>query len=366
MSNVQKRVTEYHTNRAAVIAGTKINMPFSGLSKLLKYVPGIIPGIMYKITSGSGAGKTQFAKFAFVYNPVAFAIKYKVNYHVIYFALEESEEEFIDGLFLYILKRVHGVSVDRFSLNGMGGTMLTASELAFVEQAKAMVKLMMTYVTLIDNKYKPSEMYKECRRIALLNGTFSTDASGKETYTANDSSQIMVVITDHVSLIEPEFDDETQKFIDRPKAMAKWHTDYLRKEITKQWKWVGCNIQQQGLDSEKQVFTNKGDTVINKLLPTMDGLANNREIARDDYVIIGLFAPERFKIDNYLGYPVCEPSTHSANFYDNIRFITLIKNRFGTPNKTLPLYFDGSYNYFEELPPASDKAALQLLVDRIK
>ena len=224
----------------------------------------------------------------------------------------------------------------------------------------------MTYVTVIDDVYKPSQMYKACRKIAEANGNFTTDAKGKETYEANDPSQIMLVATDHISLIEPEFDEETQKFMDKPKAMARWHTDYLRKEITKQWKWVGLNIQQQGLDSEKQVFTNKGDTVINKLLPTMDGLANNREIARDDYVILGLFAPERFKIDNYLGYNICDPAKVSSNFYDNFRAITLIKNRFGTPNKTLPLYFDGSYNYFEELPGPGDTALLQDFVDRIK
>lgn len=363
---VQKRVDEYHSNRAAVIAGTKKNMPFSGLSKLLKYVPGIIPGIMYKITSGSGAGKTQFAKFAFVYQPILFAIKYNINYHVIYFAMEESKEEFIDGMFLHILKRSYGVDVDRFSLSGMGGVMLTASELAFVEKAKYQVKLMMTYITIFDDSYKPTKMFEDCKRIALSNGTFTPNALGHDLYEPNDPSQIMVVISDHISLVEPEYDEESKKFLDRPKAMAKWHTDYLRKVITKQWKWVGVNIQQQSLDSESQVFTNKGETVINKLLPTMDGLANNREVARDDYVILGLFAPERFKIDNYLGYNICDPAKHSSNFYDNFRSISLIKNRFGTPNKTLPLYFDGSYNYFEELPAPSDTTLLQAFVDRIK
>jgi KaiC/GvpD/RAD55 family RecA-like ATPase len=366
MYKVQKRVDEYHRNRREVLAGTKKNIPFAGLSKMIKYVPGIIPGIMYKITSGSGAGKTQFAKFAFVYQPIFYSIKHSINYRVIYFALEESREEFIDGLFIHILMRVFKVKVDRFTLNGTGGNMLTAVELEYVEKAKFYVKQAMEFITVVDNCYTPTQMYNKCREFAEKNGTFTIDSKGMETYKANDPSQVVLIVTDHISLVEEEYDTEKSKFLDQPKSMAKWHTHYQRKIMTKQWGWAALNVQQQGLDSEKQVFTNKGDTVINKLLPTMDGLANNREIARDDYVIFGLFAPERFKIDSYLGYSVCDPAKHSSNFYDNIRFVTLVKNRFGTPNKTLPLYFDGSYNYFEELPGSGETVLLQEFIDRIK
>lgn len=366
MYKVQKRVDDYYKNRSDVLAGRKKNIPFSGLGKLLKYVPGIIPGIMYKITSGSGAGKTQFAKFAFVYQPILFAIKHNVNYRVLYFALEESREEFIDSLFIHVLKRVHKIEIDRFTLNGSGGSMLTQVELDFVEKAKYSVNLIMKHIIVIDNKYKPTDMYNVCRTYAEQEGKFTIDTRGREIYTANDPSQIVLVVTDHLSLVEDEFDEIRNKYLDQSKSMAKWHTQYQRKIITKQWGWAALNVQQQGLDSEKQVFTNKGDTVINKLLPTMDGLANNREVARDDYVIFGLFAPERFKIDKYLGYNICDQSTVSSNFYDNFRAVTLIKNRFGVPNKTLPLYFDGSYNYFEELPGSHETALLQKFIDRKK
>jgi len=366
MYNVQKRVDDYHKNRDDVLSGRKVNIPFSGLSKLIKYIPGIIPGIMYKITSGSGAGKTQFAKFAFVYQPILFAIKYNVNYHVLYFALEESREEFIDSLFIHVLQRVFKVKIDRFALSGNGPVMLTSSELAFVEKAKYIVNSIMDHITVIDNRYKPTDMYNVCRAFAEDHGKFTINAKGREIYTKNDPSQIVLTITDHISLIEEEFEAETNKYLDKGKSMAKWHTHYQRKIITKQWGWAALNVQQQSLDSEQQVFTNKGETVINKLLPSMDGLANNREIARDDYVIFGLFAPERFKIDKYLGYNICDPATVSDNFYDNFRAVTLIKNRFGTPNKTLPLYFDGSYNFFEELPDRSDAALLREFIDRTK
>lgn len=366
MYKVQKRVDSYYKNRDDILTGKRVNIPFSGLSKLLKYVPGIVPGIMYKITSGTGAGKTQFAKFAFVYQPILFAIKHKVNYHVIYFALEESMEEFLDSLFIHVLQRVFKVKIDRFTLASTGGTMLTLTEMAFVEKAKYIVSNIMEHVTVIDNKYKPTDMYNVCREIAEKEGKFIINAKGREIYTPNDPSAVRLVITDHISLVEEEFEVETGKYLDRTKSMAKWHTQHQRKIITKQWGWAALNVQQQGLDSEQQVFTNKGETVINKLLPTMDGLANNREISRDDYVILGLFAPERFKIEKYLGYNICDPATVSDNFYDNFRAVTLIKNRFGTPNKTLPLYFDGSYNFFEELPDRTETALLREFIDRTK
>ena len=96
--SVEDRVDYYKKKRELISSGKYKPMPFVGFPSLTNYVAGIIPGIMYKVTSHSGMGKTQFSKFAFVLQPILYAIKYNINYKVIYFALEESEEEFIDSI----------------------------------------------------------------------------------------------------------------------------------------------------------------------------------------------------------------------------------------------------------------------------
>lgn len=363
-SKVSKRVDFYKERKRLIDSGGFKPMPFPGLPSLTKYVAGIMPGVMYKVTSHSGMGKTQFSKFAFVIQPILYSLKYNIAYKVIYFALEESEEEFIDNLFLHILARKYKLTIDRFAMNGLRDVTLTDIELRAIDQCMGEVEAIMSRVIIVDYCYKPTAIYNKCRAVAEKLGSFSKDSKGNEVYKKNNPNEIVLVVCDHISLIEPEFDVESKTITSHSKAISKWHTDYARKIITKKWGWACLNIQQQSLESEKQQFTAKGDTVINKILPSLDGVANNREVIRDDYVVFGVFSPERYELEKFRGYKITDPSGLDC-FQDNYRSIHVLKNRLGTPNKTLSLYFDGSYTFFEELPVFTDSVKMNLIYKKI-
>lgn len=361
--SVEDRVDYYKKKRELISSGKYKPMPFVGFPSLTNYVAGIIPGTMYKVTSHSGMGKTQFSKFAFVLQPILYAIKYNINYKVVYFALEESEEEFIDSIFLHVLERKYNVPVNRFTLNGLTSSVLTEDELKAIEMAKADVSLIMSYIHVVDYCYKPTKIYDKCREIAKKLGNFKTDARGNEFYSPNDPNELVLVVCDHISLIEEEMDSETKSYLSHSKSIAKWHTEYARKIITKKWNWACLNIQQQSLESEKQQFTSKGESITSKVLPSLDGVANNREVIRDDYVVFGVFAPDRYEIENFRGYKIRDSSDEC--FGDNYRSIHVLKNRLGTPNKVLSLFFDGSYTYFEEMPKPTDLGKIKKLYKTI-
>lgn len=364
MNNVDERLKYYQQRREDILAGKIKPIPFFQMPLLTKYIPGIIPGLMYKITSHSGMSKTQFAKYAFCFQPIFYSMKYKVNFQVLYFALEESEEEFIDGLFLHILKRKYNVSIDRFSLNGTNTSTLTEDQLEAVKKAKSDVAHVMSYIKVIDNCYRPEEIFNKCKDFATKMGKFIINPITKEEeYIPNDPSQVVLVILDHISLIENSYDKETNSFLSHSASIANWHTKMARKIITKKWKWACLNIQQQSLDSGSQQFTSKGDSIINKILPSLDGVANNREIIRDDYLVLGLFSPDRYDLEEFRGYKI---KNDPNAFGDNFRSLHVLKSRFGTPNKVLPLYFRGDYNYFAELPLPTDNVKLQPFYDKLK
>ena len=174
-TNVNERVQYYEQRRTDILSGKIKPIPFFGLPRLNKYIPGIIPGIMYKVTSGSGTGKTNFSKFAFVYQPIFYAIKYGINFQVIYFALEESEQQFIDGLFIHILKRRYKVSIDSFTLSGMTTTPVDQKTLDAIRSAQKEVELIMSYIKIVDNCYTPDSIYKKCRSFAAKMGKFEED-----------------------------------------------------------------------------------------------------------------------------------------------------------------------------------------------
>lgn len=373
MKSLDERIEYYKDRQADISKGIKNNIPFAGFPSLNKKIPGIVPGWLYKLTSHTGMSKTQFTKAAFVYNAIQYCIKYNVAYTVFYIALEESSEEFIDYYLIHLAFIRKGVKIKRDALHGFNDVTLEPSEIKIIEEIREELALHLSYIELIDDKYKPTDIYNEIRLRAINYGEFieyRTPTGGlTEFFKSKIPFHKFLVICDHLSLIEEEFDADTKSMLDLRKSIAKWHTKIARKIITKQWKWSVLNVQQQASESEKQQFTQKGDTITEKLLPSLDGLADNKTVARDDYVIIGLFSPDRYNIKNFRGYHINQEIGVQGNeLKDNFRSVHILKSRFGSPNGTLGLYFDGSVNYFCELPVpvAANEVALQTFYDNAK
>src|SRR5690606_22040275 len=133
--SVKSRVKYFAEQQKGIKAGVVNSIPFHSLKLLNKFIPGIIPGILYKVTSHTGMSKTQFTKFAFVFKPIEFCIKYNIPFTCIYIALEESKEEFIDSLFIYILRTKYNLALNRFKLSGVMSLLLSDNELNIINEA---------------------------------------------------------------------------------------------------------------------------------------------------------------------------------------------------------------------------------------
>lgn len=158
-------------------------------------------------------------------------------------------------------------------------------------------------------------------------------------YIPNNPKEFVIVITDPINLLNPEKSPDSNTL---HLTMGKFSAEYCRKIITKHYKYIVINVQQQGAESEKEQFTYNGQSIESKLEPSLQGLANNKETQRDAQVVLGLFAPDRYEIRNHLGYDI----TKLGNYY---RSLKILKSRFCTPGLKLPLFFDGATNSFKEL-----------------
>ena len=98
---IEKRIQELKKLRQNRIEGKVNCIPFTDtFPKLSQYVPGIIKGYIYHNVAMSGVSKTQFTKYAFIWTPYIYNKLHpesKIDYKIILFLLEESEEEFIDS-----------------------------------------------------------------------------------------------------------------------------------------------------------------------------------------------------------------------------------------------------------------------------
>lgn len=361
-----KHVELIEENKRRVENGTYNCIPFTDkFPRLSTYLPGIIKGVQYKVTASSGVGKTQLTKYMFVRTPYDFIKNHPeagLSLKIIYFALEESKEEFINSMIVAWLAEKHNINIDVLDLQSML-TALPQEVIDKVKEGQEYFEELFNVVEVVDSVSNPYGMYKHLREYSNNNGThYWTQLSLKEAqipkyithaqyeglgeegkkgwkyshYEPNNPNEYVIVITDHISLLAPERGEVLHQ------TMSNWSANYCRKQLTKHWKYVVVNVQQQNSESES-VENFKA----NKLEPSLTSLANNKETSRDDLVIIGLFAPDRYELNKYLGYDI-------TKFRDNFRSIVILKNRIGKPNLKLPLYYDGAINFFKELPSIND------------
>lgn len=358
------------------LAGIKLNkenkekgifnsIPF-GLPSLDKHLPGVMRGMQYLITANSGVGKTQLAKFLFINQPYKFIKAHPelgLKLKVLYFALEESKEEFMLGLISHRLKEVYNISIGVLELRSLGNYILSTEILSKIEQCRDYFKELSQSLDVIDSISNPFGIYKYVRNYAKTHGEFKyrkVIIDGKEEkifdyYEPNDDKEIVVVVVDHYSLLQPENNPDSNTL---HLAMTKFSAEYMRKQITKHYKYCGVGVQQQAADKEKQQYTMTGGSIESKLEPSLDGLGDNKLTQRDALIVLGVFSPERYEIAKHLDYDI-------TILKDNYRSISILKNRIGTPNLKKGFFFNGQTNTFAELPPANS-AEMKVIYEKIK
>ena len=386
IGKVRERLDGLKKIKADKDSGQIFCVPFVNYPKLATSIPGIVPGMITMITAGSGVGKTQVTKALAVREPLEYAVKNNLNLKIFYFALEESQQEFIDTMICNFISARCDIRMDLLTLQGYREKSLEQSSMDLIEKHIDDVEELLERVEIIDSVYNPTGIYKYCRDYADKNGTHvyedrefiknKIDEDGNtytktemtkvyDHYKPNDPNAITIVIVDHMSLLTPEKDKETGAMKNQHQTMAQWSTNYALKQITKHWNWAVVNVIQQEQSSEKEQFTNKGESIQKKTEPSLAAFANNKEIQRDAKVIIGVYSPDRYGFDDYHGYDV-------RRFRDTFRAIKILKNRFGAPNKYHHFLFDGATNRFTEMPKAEERdkmlpyeQAADLLLGRI-
>lgn len=357
-------------NRQRGLDGLVNSIPF-GLPRFMDELPGIEKKTTYHVTANTKVGKTQVSDFLFLYTPFFYAFRNrdKIRLKIFYFTLEMSKEQkymqFMCHL-IFILSRgmIRVTPKDLRSANVLNPLHEDILSILASAEYKEYFKFFEETVMFIDNIRNPYGIYKFMREYAKTHGTqhtkkviFKDDATGvsveqeiDDYYEPNDPEEYVEIITDHLALLNAEKGGTVRD------AMIKFSSDYSI-TLRNKYNYTNIHVIQQAAAQEGNENMKLG-----KLKPTLDGYGDAKVIARDADVIIGLFSPFRFALQNYEGYDI-------TKFRDNIRFMELIAGREGGGGTVCPLLFDGGVNFFSELPLPSNvdgvRESLQL-VDRIR
>jgi hypothetical protein len=360
MSIFDRVKRELYDNKKIREGGGYTSIPFCLIPELGTVIPGVQKEKYAICTASSKVGKSKLAQFLYVYNPYHFVTKFKTDLDVkiFYNSLEVSKEEIVCQYLSYRLFTDHGhvIAPDKLRSN-FDNYILHDDILKLIDCYDEEMERFEQVVTIQDTVKNPTGIYKMMREYAYNNGVHFDKKGFKipkedllsqnkeikdkanlaiDSYTPNNPNEYVICITDHYGLLTPENGSDLWHTIDN---FSKRYSINMRDR----WKYHVVGVQQQVAEQEKQQFTFKGDTVVAKLRPTPDGLANNKETQRDVNLMFGLFAPHRYKIDEYEGYDI-------NKLQDNYRELSVMLNRSGTGFRNLDMFFHGACNHFHKLP----------------
>ena len=376
MSNLFKSTLQkIRENKENLQSGKPNCIPFYNYPRLSKVIPGIVQGTNWLVSANSGVGKSQFTKATFILDPLIWLEQHKeefpesnIDIKINYFALEESKEEFTYSIISNKLKDKFDLTVDPLDLMSMYEKETVSDDLlSKIESLGDYFNYFFSKVNVIDSIGNPTGIYRYIREYTEEVGThyfynFMIDKDktncitraeykkikdttlGKQFayshYIPSNPDQYVINIVDHIGLLTSESGGSLHD------AMTMMSASYGRKQITKHYNHVFVMVQQQAGAQESELYTNTGKKIIDKMKPSLSGLADNKTTQRDCHLVMGLFAPDRYvteETSNYKGYDI-------KRFKDQYRSLLILKNRIGRGNLEVPLLFNGAVTSFKELP----------------
>jgi hypothetical protein len=355
-------------NRDALIRGhiNSIPMPFKGIRKAFS---GIFPGALVCVTAETSVGKTSLAKYLYLFSVADYILDdpsfSNFKYKCLWFGLEESEEEFDISILQYAISKYYNKHCTQDEL--LSRINPISDEIISMIKSHPVVTYFNTvksFTKFDDQTGHATGIYKSCQDYSKEIGEHhykeKTLANGKvinlySHYTQEDPNQIVTVVIDNVNILELE-KNELGMSLDLSGCIDKLVNSYMRKQVTKHWKWHVCCVQQQQMAAGDLNHYKAG-----KLEPEPQKLGDNIKVARSYQVIIGLFSPYKHKLTNYYKYQILN-SDRTEGFEECFRTVHICKNRFGRTGIAEPVFFNPKGFSFFSMPRNDDTENLNHLL----
>ena len=325
----------------------KINyLPFGNLGNFTTWMPGLSRGELTGLTGTPASSKTALAKHLILHQSIPWAIKNNKPVHVIYIGLEESLLQFDYSLLSYQAYIKYGLQYNIKDFESIGRTILK-EDISKLEDVEKRVDKMKQYITYETNVYNSYGIWKTIRNFAAKRGKFylkgvevhNLSEDSWDEYRPNNPDEFIVVILDHLLVIKNQSNEKDQ-------AEAMWNTiENLRRYAAIKLNYSVVAIHHQNADSENQE-SRKDKTI----LPTENGLAVNKAIARSYFNLIGVANPN--KVNSAGTQPTLRIwDNHDLTKLTNyVRTINILKSRYGETNVHDSVFFAGRTGYFSSFP----------------
>lgn len=342
-----------------------IPLPFE---RFRQELPGIEQGTYCVVTAAAKCGKTNLADFLYVFHALDYAFnnRDKCSVHIIYFSLEEAVQKVIERYLSYLLYKLDGLRLSPADLRSTSVDYPVPEEVLEKLQSERYQERLRFFnecVQFETENTNPTGILRVCEAYAKKvgkfkshkeksNGIFGKEVEVFDSYEQNDPNHYKIMILDHIGLVDKEQGFRIKDSIDK---MSEYCVKYLRNR----YRFTCVAIQQQAAESEGlEAIKQK------RMSPSANTLGDSKFTSRDCDILLGLFDPSKFGLQNWMGYKISD--IDDMGLKTNARFLSILANRNGEMGGVCPLFFDGAVCHFEELPKPDDVNAMAKYYARVK
>jgi hypothetical protein len=312
-----------------------------GFNRLNRYI-GIRKSMYFLVGGLTGSGKTSFIDDAFVLNPYDWYITQKnpgIKLRVIYRSMERSRTY---KLAKWVSRKIFldtGTIIPVNKLLGWTEKMTKDEHDLFLMYEDYMGNMGET-ITIIDGPENAVGIAKELKAHALQNGRIEQVDEYNKIYVPNDPSEITIVVIDHIGLLKTTKDQTTKKAaIDKMSDELRYARDF--------YGYTPVAVSQFNRDISNPIRIKNGDVE-----PQLEDFADSSQTQNDADVVLALFDPLRYKVDDPSGYSINKlKDQFGAKYFRSLR---LIKNSYGEDDVRVGLGFMGQIGMFKELKKMKD------------
>ena len=351
MGGLFERTQQSLIKRKENIENGNINSIPSPFKRFKNDFVGLEQGRFDIITSFTKGSKTQFTLFL-LFEALLYTMDYPdaANMKVFYFALEETDERILQRFESYLLYKLDKIRISPKNLRSTYNDNPVSQEILDLltsDKYQLYIKAFEEHF-VFSSVSNPTGIYKLCRtyaedtgktyykKIQIKNefGELEDKEGVFDHYIPNNPHEFRFVVVDHCGLLKPERGASIKETIDQ---MSKYFV-----ELRNKYNFSPILIQQQSTTNESN-----DSFKLKNIRPSGRGLADSSYTQRDCNLLLGLFSPFKFGIEEYMNYDI-------KILKDHIRFLEVCNSRDGEVGGIIALFFDGCCNMFWELPLPND------------
>lgn len=301
-----------------------------GFPKLEMYTDGYLPGTSYLIGASSGVGKSTYALWTFIYQPLVHFLSGECQErdpHWLLFSLEMTRSQIYAKLISMYIYDQFGVQLRFKEMFSRGkDCILSDDNYKLIQECSSFIDVLDQRLTFYEGSLTEPIYLQQVEKYLKKFGTFK-----ESEYIPNNPNQILGVLVDHFTLVKASAGRTKKDEIDaisrdsvmlrnKTKIMSPIHIAQFNRNASNQER-----MKQQLQDPSSEDFKDSGS------------------LYEDSNIVLALFSPHKCKLATYRKYNIKEMEQCFIS-------ISLLKSRFGTSDIIDPIGFYGDSSHYAELP----------------